>query len=77
MKKNEIMPSAATRIDLGMITRSDTSQKEKDKHRMILLICGIYTITNKLIYKTETDPQTKKANLWLPKGKGSGGKVWD
>ena len=77
MKKNEIMPSAATRIDPGMIIRSDTSQKEKDKHRMILLICGIYTITSKLIYKTETDPQTKKANLWLPKGKGSGGKVWD
>ena len=77
MKKNEILPSAATRTDLGMITRSDTSQKEKDKHRTILLICGSYTITNKLIYKTETDPQTKKANLWLPKGKGSGGKVWD
>ena len=24
--------------------------------------------TNKLTYKTETDPQ--KASLWLPKGKG-------
>ena len=28
--------------------------------------------TNKLIYKTETDSQTQKANLWLPKGKGTG-----
>ena len=25
--------------------------------------------TNALIYKTETDSQTKKTNLWLPKGK--------
>ena len=24
--------------------------------------------TNELTYKTEVDPQTKKANLWLPKG---------
>ena len=25
-----------------------------------------------LIYKTETDSQTSKTNLWLPKGKGGG-----
>ena len=24
------------------------------------------------IYKTETDSQTSKTNLWLPKGKGGG-----
>ena len=30
--------------------------------------------TNELIYKTETDSQTQKTNLWLPKGKrGRGG----
>ena len=37
--------------------------------------------TNELIYKTETDPQTLKTNLRLPKGKGGGGRdklgVWD
>ena len=27
---------------------------------------------NELIYKTETDSQTQKTNLWLPKGKGQG-----
>ena len=26
--------------------------------------------TNELIYETETDSQTQKTNLWLPKGKG-------
>ena len=25
--------------------------------------------TTELIYKTETDSQTQKINLWLPKGK--------
>ena len=29
--------------------------------------------TNELIYKTETDSQTSKTNLWLPKGKCQGG----
>ena len=29
--------------------------------------------TNELIYKTETDSQTQKTNLRLPKGKGRGG----
>ena len=28
--------------------------------------------TNERIYKTETDSQTQKTNLWLPKGKGGG-----
>ena len=28
--------------------------------------------TNELIYKIETDSQTQKTNLWLPRGKGGG-----
>ena len=28
--------------------------------------------TNELIYKTETDSQVLKTNLWLPKGKEGG-----
>ena len=31
--------------------------------------------TNELIYKTETDLQTSKTNLWLSKGKHSGGGI--
>ena len=40
-KKNEIMPFAATGMDLEMIILSEVSQKEKDKYHMISLICGI------------------------------------
>jgi len=27
--------------------------------------------TDELVYETETDTQTQKINLWLPKGEGS------
>ena len=40
-KKNEIMPFAATWIQLEIIILSESSHKEKDKYRMILLICQI------------------------------------
>ena len=40
-KKNEIMPSAATWIDLEIIILSEISQTEKDRYHMILLTCGI------------------------------------
>ena len=41
IKKNKIMPFAATWMDLEMIIRSEVSQTEKDKYHMISLICGI------------------------------------
>ena len=39
-KKNEIMPTAATWMDLEVFILSKVSQTEKDKY-MISLICGI------------------------------------
>ena len=40
-RKNEIMPFAATWMDLEMFILNEVSQKEKDKYHIILLICGI------------------------------------
>ena len=37
IKKNEIMPSAATWMDLEMTILSEVSQKGKDKYHMISL----------------------------------------
>ena len=39
--KNEIMPLAATWMDLEIIILSEVRQKEKDKYHVISLICGI------------------------------------
>ena len=41
IKKNEMMPFAATWMDLDMTILSEVSQKEKDKYHTISLICGI------------------------------------
>ena len=41
IKKDEIMPFAATWMDLEIIILSEVSQKEKDQYHMISLICGI------------------------------------
>ena len=41
IKKSEIMPFAATWMQLEITILSEVSQKEKDKYHMISLICGI------------------------------------
>uniref|UniRef100_A0A8D1NTP6 Uncharacterized protein n=2 Tax=Sus scrofa TaxID=9823 RepID=A0A8D1NTP6_PIG len=41
IKKNKIMPFAATRMELETLILSEVSQKEKDKYHMISLISGI------------------------------------
>ena len=41
----------------------------------ITYMCNLKYDTNELIYKTETDSQTLKTYLWLPKGKGGGGGI--
>ena len=73
------MPFAVIWMDLEIIILSKVSQTEKDKYHMVSLICGIKKKkkkkgTNEFISKTERDSQTQKTNLWLPKGKGSGGR---
>ena len=62
------MSFAATSIDL-IIILTEASQREKDKHHIILLTGRILkNETNELIYKTEIDSQTQKTNLWSLKG---------
>ena len=70
IKKSEIIPFAATQVDVEIIILNDISYTEKDKYHMILSTCGICkNDTNELTFKTEIDSQAQKTNLWLPKGK--------
>ena len=46
------------------------SKTEKDKYRMLSLLCGIKKIKKNNEYnKTKTDSQVQRTNLWLPVGK--------
>ena len=41
IKKNKIMPFAATRMELEILILTEVSMKEKDKYHMITLISEI------------------------------------
>ena len=71
IKKNKIMPFAATWIDLEIvILKSDTERQiSYDITYMWNLKKG--GGTNELIYKTEVESRMQKTNLWLP-GDGGG-----
>ena len=59
---------------------SSKSDRERQISYDIAHMWNLKYDTNELIYKTETDSQTQKTNLWLPKGKGGGRdklEVWD
>ena len=42
IKKNEIMPFAATWMDLEIVIFSEVSQTEKNKYHMLSHTCGIF-----------------------------------
>ena len=59
-KRKEIMPFAATWMDLEIIILSDVNLT---KTNTVSLICGISKKdTNELMCRTETESQTLKAN---------------
>ena len=62
-------------MDLEIIILSEVSQR-KTNTIYHLYVESKKNDTNELIYKTETNSQISKTNLWLPKGKrGVGGGI--
>ena len=59
-RKNEIIPFAATWMDLEIIILSEVSRKEKDKYHMIPLICGIQKDDINNLFTKQTDRHRKQ-----------------
>ena len=70
------MPFAATEMDLEIIILSGVRQTPYD----ITYTWNLKYDTKELICETETDSQTQRTDLWLPRGGGwgrDGLRVWD
>ena len=80
IKKMEILPPAATRMDLGIIILREVSQTEKDKYHVILLVCGIKKMIqiNSFTKQKETH-RHRKQTYGYQRGKGGRDKLggWD
>ena len=63
----QIMPFAATQVDLEIIILREVSQRKKNIIWYHLYVKS-KNDTNDLIYKTEIDLQTWKSNLWFTSG---------
>mgnify|MGYP007071227762 CR=1 FL=1 len=44
IKKNQIIPFAATWMEIETLIITEISQKEKNRYHMTSLICGIYNM---------------------------------
>ena len=62
------MPFAATEMNLEIIILSEVIEKDKKIYDIIYM----RNLKNELTYKTETDSQTQKTILCLPKGERKG-----
>ena len=68
LKNNEILPFAATRMDLESFILSEQIQKEKDISYDITCMRSLKHDTNEL--KQKQTHRHKVQTLWLPRGRG-------
>ena len=73
LKKNEIIPLAATWMDLEIIILNEVkSERERQIPYDITYMWNLNYDINQFIYKIEMDSQAQRTDLWLPKGRGGG-----
>ena len=72
VKKNEITPLIAKWMDLEIIILTEESERERQIPYDATYIQDLKYDANELIYKTETDSQTQRTDLWLSRAGGEG-----
>ena len=80
IKKNEIGSFAELWMDLETVIHSEVSQKEKNKYRILMHICGIWKNgTHDLICKAAIETQTVENECMDTKGERGGEELgeWD
>ena len=81
IKSNEIGSFVETWMDLETVIQSEVSQKEKNKYRILMHICGLQKNgTDEPVCKAEIETQMQRTNIWIPKGEsgeGGGGMNWE
>ena len=71
------MPFAATRMDLETVIQSEVSQKEKNKYRILMHVCGIQKNgTEEPVCKAEIDTDVENIHMDTKGGKQGWGWVW-
>ena len=64
-------------MDITRDSHTKRSQKEKEIPRDITYMWNLKYGTNETICKTETDSQTLRTDLWLPRRGGRSGMDWE
>ena len=78
-KRNKIIPFAGTQMDLEIIILRKCMYiciiilRERQIYNITYMWNLKKNDTNELIFKTKTDSQTQRTNLWLPRERGVGG----
>ena len=81
IKRNKIGSFVETWMDLETVIQSEVSQKEKEKYRILMHICGSQKNgTDEPVCRAKIETQMQRTNLWTPTGEsgrggGSGGGV--
>ena len=77
MKRNEIGSFVETWMDLETVIKSEVSQKEKNKYRILTHICGtLKNGTDVPVCRAEIETQLYRTNVWTPRGESGRGWRW-
>ena len=74
IKRNEIESFVETWMDLQTVIQSEVSQKEKNKYRILMHVCGTQKNgTDEPVCRAEFETQMQRTNVWTPRGENCGG----